>query len=95
MTEEALAPTPAPAPPERFCSFCGKSEKHVSVLLAGPHNQCGGSFICDECVHLCSIIIGRKFIELSKRAEDDAAYIEAGQKLLQPNRNGLEGDPTQ
>ncbi|MBD5788393.1 AAA family ATPase, partial [Cellulosimicrobium terreum] len=31
------------------CSFCGKSQKQVKRLIAGP----AGVFICDECVVLC------------------------------------------
>jgi ATP-dependent Clp protease ATP-binding subunit ClpX len=35
-----------------FCSFCGKSQKEVSKLIAGP-----AVYICDECIQLCSEII--------------------------------------
>jgi len=31
------------------CSFCGKKEKEVSRIIAGP-----GVFICDECVRICA-----------------------------------------
>ena len=31
-----------------FCSFCGKSQKEVKKLIAGPT-----VFVCDECVELC------------------------------------------
>ena len=43
-------------PPENEmrCSFCGKTRSQVSKLIAGP----GGTFICDECVHACSEMIG-------------------------------------
>ena len=34
------------------CSFCGKSEKEVNKLVAGPD-----VYICDGCVQLCSQII--------------------------------------
>ena len=34
------------------CSFCGKSQQHVSKLIAGP-----SVFICNECVGLCNEII--------------------------------------
>ena len=34
------------------CSFCGKSQKQVKKLIAGP-----GAYICDECVELCSEIL--------------------------------------
>lgn len=35
------------------CSFCGKSEKEVRKLAAGP----GGLQICDECVEACSLFM--------------------------------------
>ncbi len=38
---------------EVHCSFCGKSEKQVRKLIAGPN----GVFICDDCIEICSEII--------------------------------------
>ncbi len=35
-----------------FCSFCGKNQKEVKKLIAGPT-----VFVCDECVELCMDII--------------------------------------
>jgi hypothetical protein len=35
-----------------FCSFCGKSQHDVKTLIAGPD-----SFICEECVGLCTDIV--------------------------------------
>jgi len=46
------------------CSFCGKSQKQVQQLIAGP-----GVYICDECVELCNEIIQERFAE----ASDDSA----------------------
>ncbi|ALV45614.1 ATP-dependent Clp protease ATP-binding subunit ClpX [Arthrobacter alpinus] len=46
------------------CSFCGKSQKQVRKLIAGP-----GVYICDECIELCNEIIDE---ELSEVAELDA-----------------------
>ena len=43
------------------CSFCGKSQKQVKKLIAGP-----GVYICDECIDLCNEIIDE---ELSAPAE--------------------------
>jgi len=43
------------------CSFCGKSQKQVKKLIAGP-----GVYICDECIDLCNEIIEE---ELSENAE--------------------------
>ena len=37
------------------CSFCGKSQKQVKKLIAGP-----GVYICDECIDLCNEITGEK-----------------------------------
>lgn len=37
------------------CSFCGKHEKDVKRLIAGP-----GVFICDECVGLCDALLGHR-----------------------------------
>ena len=34
------------------CSFCGKSQKQVKKLIAGP-----GVYICDECIDLCNEIV--------------------------------------
>ncbi len=54
------------------CSFCGKSQKQVKKLIAGP-----GVYICDECIDLCNEIIEEelsdssdlKFDELPKPTE--------------------------
>ncbi|MGH9089526.1 MAG: ClpX C4-type zinc finger protein [Acidimicrobiales bacterium] len=37
------------------CSFCGKGNDQVGTLVAGP-----GVYICDECVSLCTEVIGSK-----------------------------------
>ncbi len=42
------------------CSFCGKTQEQVKRLVAGP-----GVYICDECIELCSEIIGEEFEETS------------------------------
>ena len=43
------------------CSFCGKSQKQVKKLIAGP-----GVYICDECIDLCNEIIEEEFTETSE-----------------------------
>ena len=56
------------------CSFCGKSQKQVKKLIAGP-----GVYICDECIDLCNDIIEEelagdaevRFDELPKPPEID------------------------
>ena len=57
------------------CSFCGKSQRQVRKLIAGP-----SVYICDECIDLCNEIIeeelseaeGFVFAELPKPAEINA-----------------------
>jgi len=41
---------------ELCCSFCGKSQKEVRKLIAGP-----SVYICDECVELCNDIITEEY----------------------------------
>ena len=40
------------------CSFCGKTQKQVKKLIAGP-----GVYICDECIDLCNEIIAEELHE--------------------------------
>ncbi|WP_350449541.1 ATP-dependent Clp protease ATP-binding subunit ClpX [Aminobacterium mobile] len=37
------------------CSFCGKGQEEVRKLIAGP-----GVYICDECIHLCNLILNEE-----------------------------------
>jgi len=46
-----------------LCSFCGKSQRQVKKLIAGP-----GVYICDECIDLCNEIIDE---ELTAPAQID------------------------
>ena len=48
------------------CSFCGKSQKQVKKLIAGP-----GVYICDECIDLCNEIIEEEFAETPELAPGD------------------------
>jgi ATP-dependent Clp protease ATP-binding subunit ClpX len=41
-----------------LCSFCGKSQRQVKKLIAGP-----GVYICDECIDLCNEIIEEELAE--------------------------------
>ena len=43
------------------CSFCGKSQKQVKKLIAGP-----GVYICDECIDLCNEIIEEELADNSE-----------------------------
>ena len=48
------------------CSFCGKSQKQVKKLIAGP-----GVYICDECIDLCNEIIEEELAETSDMSLGD------------------------
>ena len=48
------------------CSFCGKSQKQVKKLIAGP-----GVYICDECIDLCNEIIEEELVDGPSVAPDD------------------------
>ena len=52
------------------CSFCGKTQRQVTKLIAGP-----GVYICDECVDLCNDIIEQEVRDGRPRPLD--ADIEA------------------
>ena len=49
-----------------YCSFCGKAEREVKKLIAGPT-----VFICNECVDICADVLGEQQIEPNwvRRAE--------------------------
>src|SRR6202142_737446 len=49
-----------------LCSFCGKSQRQVKKLIAGP-----GVYICDECIDLCNEIIEEELSESSELKWDD------------------------
>ncbi len=48
------------------CSFCGKSQKQVKKLIAGP-----GVYICDECIDLCNEIIEEELAESAELGLDE------------------------
>jgi ATP-dependent Clp protease ATP-binding subunit ClpX len=48
------------------CSFCGKSQKQVKKLIAGP-----GVYICDECIDLCNEIIEEELAESGELGLDE------------------------
>ena len=56
------------------CSFCGKSQKQVRKLIAGP-----GVYICDECIDLCNEIIEEEF---AGTEELDFAELPKPQEIL-------------
>ena len=53
------------------CSFCGKSQKEVKKLIAGPT-----VYICDECIELCNDIIAEEY------GQDEAS--SAPPRVLKP-----------
>ncbi len=55
------------------CSFCGKSQKQVKKLIAGP-----GVYICDECIDLCNEIIEE---ELSEQSDVDFGELPAPREI--------------
>ncbi len=50
------------------CSFCGKSQKQVKKLIAGP-----GVYICDECIDLCNEIIEEELAEGTELSFEEMA----------------------
>jgi ATP-dependent Clp protease ATP-binding subunit ClpX len=56
------------------CSFCGKSQKQVKKLIAGP-----GVYICDECIDLCNEIIEE---ELATTAETPFSELPRPEEIL-------------
>ena len=48
------------------CSFCGKSQKQVKKLIAGP-----GVYICDECIDLCNEIIEEELADTTEISFDE------------------------
>ena len=57
------------------CSFCGKTQKQVKKLIAGP-----GVYICDECIELCNEIIVE---ELSEAASLGLAELPKPQAIFE------------
>ena len=55
------------------CSFCGKSQKQVKKLIAGP-----GVYICDECIDLCNEIIDE---ELAGPSDDPVGELPVPREI--------------
>ncbi len=58
-----------------LCSFCGKSQRQVKKLIAGP-----GVYICDECIDLCNEIIDE---ELTAPATLDVANLPKPREIYE------------
>ena len=65
--------------PPRRCSFCGRTESQVGKLIAGPN----GVYICDECVGICSELIGETQPD-DYGMEEEAGGGEAIVNLMKP-----------
>jgi ATP-dependent Clp protease ATP-binding subunit ClpX len=59
-----------------FCSFCGKNQKEVKKLIAGP-----AVYICDECIQLCSEIIAEESEKETEGIESTLIPKEIKEKL--------------
>ena len=62
-----------------LCSFCGKSQRQVKKLIAGP-----GVYICDECIDLCNEIIDEELTAPPQLRHREPA--EAAGDLRRPQR---------
>ena len=60
-----------------YCSFCGKSQREVRKLIAGPT-----VFICDECVELCMDIIREEKTSSLTKSPDGIPTPKAIRKVL-------------
>jgi ATP-dependent Clp protease ATP-binding subunit ClpX len=58
-----------------LCSFCGKSQRQVKKLIAGP-----GVYICDECIDLCNEIIDE---ELTEKTSLDLGHLPKPQEIYE------------
>ncbi|MFI0421789.1 ATP-dependent Clp protease ATP-binding subunit ClpX [Spongiactinospora sp. 9N601] len=61
------------------CTFCGKSQKEVRKLIAGP----GGVYICDECVELCNELIEEELEETADTGHGDLPKPQEINEFLQ------------
>ncbi len=57
------------------CSFCGKTQRQVKKLIAGP-----GVYICDECIDLCNEIIEE---ELAEQSEFDVGELPRPKEIFE------------
>ena len=79
-------------PKTLHCSFCGKSQHRVKMLIAGPR-----VFICDECVGLCDkIVAGQQvpdhgsFKPLDRSTEDLLELLPTANFAVESNRDFLQ-----
>ena len=68
------------------CSFCGKSEKQIEKLAAGP----GGIHICNECVEACLLIMDGAGAGMKRRFDPSSWPTERLLAILAPVSATLE-----
>jgi hypothetical protein len=85
--------TEAVMPKLLHCSFCGKSEKQIEKLVAGP----GGLHICNECVETCQLVMhgdaqaaGRDFDPASWPTERLLAVLAPVNTTVEAHREHLQ-----
>jgi len=66
------------------CSFCGKSQKQVKKLIAGP-----GVYICDECIDLCNEIIEEELTDTGELVLDELPKTVSGKIVKRELRERL------
>ena len=59
------------------CAFCGKTQKEVRQLIAGP-----GVYICDGCVFLCLDVLREGGITSPLVAAGDAKWITRSREVM-------------
>jgi hypothetical protein len=81
---EAARPAPAaerrPADETLYCSFCGKSQHDVQLLIAGPN-----TFICNTCVALCDDIVEDSELEKHLRHPSEDSELERNLRHPSPD----------
>jgi ATP-dependent Clp protease ATP-binding subunit ClpX len=60
------------------CSFCGKSQKQVQQLIAGP-----AVYICDECVELCNEIIEERMAEAGEVPSNESFTLPKPREIFE------------
>ena len=76
-----------------YCSFCGKSQREVKKLIAGPT-----VFICDECIYLCFSIVAsdgsldnKSLDEIVAKLQDEFPALVEKQRSAEQDDGGNDG----
>ena len=67
----------------RFCSFCGRSETDVNILIPSKERKC---YICDGCITACYDFIDENFDEICGISESEEEELRGS--FLIENENG-------